>query len=121
MPVPLRSPGLKARTQPFQGWDARFKSGGDHEAPSSNGLGRQPLKLQMPSSNLAGVIWVGRTAASAADCKSVDFGHRQFESGPAHLCLRDRVVYGAPLLRRCAVSHRWFESTRKREKRVFTN
>ncbi len=28
--LPIWSPGLKVRTQPFQGWDARFKSGGDH-------------------------------------------------------------------------------------------
>ena len=84
----------------------------------------------MLGSSPAGIIWVGRTAASAADCKSVDFGHRQFESGPAHLCLRVREVEGAVSaslrsahgvprtpcapLRRCAVTHRWFESTRKR-------
>lgn len=30
-------------------------------------------------------IWVGRIVASAADCKSADFGHRWFESNPAHL------------------------------------
>lgn len=28
--VCARSPSLKVRTQPFQGWDARFESGGDH-------------------------------------------------------------------------------------------
>ena len=58
----------------------------------------------MLGSSPAGIIWVGRTAASAADCKSVDFGHRQFESGPAHLCLRVREVEGASPLRRCAVT-----------------
>ena len=26
------------------------------------------------------IVWVDRIAASAADCKSVDFGHRWFES-----------------------------------------
>ena len=34
---------------------------------------------------------VGRIVAIAADCKSADFGLRQFESGPAHSCLRVRV------------------------------
>ena len=78
-------------------------------APSSNGLGRQSLKLQMQSSNLAGVtvaivqrlvhqivalkirvqfpvvtLGAGRIAAIAADCKSADFGLRWFESNPAH-------------------------------------
>ena len=33
----------------------------------------------------------GRIVAIAADCKSADSGLRQFESGPAHLCLRVRV------------------------------
>ena len=30
------------------------------------------------------ILRVGRIAAIAADCKSADFGLRQFESGPAH-------------------------------------
>ena len=68
----------------------------------------------MPSSNLAGVIRVGRIVAIAADCNSADFGLRWFESNPAHLCLCVREVYGASPLRRCAETHRWFESTRKR-------
>ena len=38
-----------------------------------------------------GHLWVGRIVAIAADCKSADSGLRQFESGPAHLCLRVRV------------------------------
>ena len=38
-----------------------------------------------------GHLWVGRIVAIAADCKSADSGLRQFESGPAHLCLRVRA------------------------------
>ena len=30
------------------------------------------------------IIWVGRIAAIAADCKSAYFGIRWFESNPAH-------------------------------------
>ena len=47
--------------------------------------------------------WVGRIVAIAADCKSADFGLRQFESGPAHLyvCVSE-LVEGTFLLRRCA-------------------
>ena len=44
-----------ARTPAFHAGDTGFESRWDHMAPSSNGLGQQPLKLQMLSSNLAGV------------------------------------------------------------------
>lgn len=41
--------------------------------------------------------------AIAADCKSADSGLRQFESGPAHLCLRVRVIKMAQLNKRKSV------------------
>lgn len=68
----------------------------------------------------------------AADCKSVTQKHRRFEvyvplrsaqdkrpldvlrPAPSTICLRVREVYGATLLRWCAVTHRRFESFRKR-------
>ncbi len=49
------SHSLMVRIPAFQAGDTGFESRWDHMAPSSNGLGRQPLKLQMLSSNLAGV------------------------------------------------------------------
>ena len=57
------------------------------------------LKVRTAASQAANVefesrrghLWVGRIVAIAADCKSADSGLRQFESGPAHLCLRVRV------------------------------
>ena len=109
MPVPVWSHSLMVRTPAFHAGDTGFESRWDHMAPSSNGLGRQSLKLQMQSSNLAGVTvaivqrlvhqivalkirvqfpvvtpGAGRIAAIAADCKSADFGLRWFESNPAH-------------------------------------
>ena len=58
--------GLKVRTAASQAANVEFKSRRGH-------------------------LWVGRIVAIAEDCKSADSGLRQFESGPAHLCLRVRV------------------------------
>ena len=55
MPAPVWSHSLMVRTPAFHAGDTGFESRWDHMAPSSNGSGRQPLKLQMLSSNLAGV------------------------------------------------------------------
>lgn len=60
------APSLKVRTAASQAANVEFESRRGH-------------------------LWVGRIVAIAADCKSADFGLRQFESGPAHLCLRVRV------------------------------
>ena len=51
-------------------------------------MGQPSSKDEM---TVRGHLWVGRIVAIAADCKSADSGLRQFESGPAHLCLRVRV------------------------------
>lgn len=90
----------------FQGWDARFKSGGDH-----CGYGIKVITSDCGSENPGSIPgshpkWVGRIVAIAADCKSADFGLRWFESNPAHLyvCVSE-LVEGTFLLRRCAANN----------------
>ena len=62
------------------------------EVPSSKRSGHGPFKAGMLGSNPAGIIWVGRIAAIAADCKSADYGLRWFESNPAHfVCVAERL------------------------------
>lgn len=77
--------------------DTGFESRWDHMAPSSNGLGRQPLKLQMLSSNLVGVTvamaWSPHYTPASADFIMVNF--REYNYRLLHLVSNCRIL---PLL-----------------------